>query len=73
MVTLSFQLEQSKDRVAFAWAERTMEEEQDGAAWAQLGECWVEMPVRHKSEKTGEWCTPREDARRQDGTSLANQ
>lgn len=73
MVTSSFQLEQSKDGVTFAWTERTVEEEQDGAAWAQLGECWVEMPVRHKSEKSVEQCIPREDARRQDGTSLANQ
>lgn len=73
MVTSSFQLEQNKDGVAFAWAERTVEEEQDGATCAQLGKCWVDMSVRHKSEKTGEQCTPREDARRQDGTSLANQ
>lgn len=33
MVTSRFQLEQSKDVVAFAWAERTVEEEQDGVGW----------------------------------------
>lgn len=44
-----------------------------GWAGGSVGECCFEMPVRHKSEKTGEQYTPREDARRQDGTSLANQ
>lgn len=33
MVISRFQLEQSKDGVAFAWAERTVEEEQDGVGW----------------------------------------
>lgn len=71
MVTSSFQLEQSKDGVTFAWTERTVEEEQDGAAsWENVGSrCLLDTRVKKSVEQR----TPREDARRQDGTSLANQ
>lgn len=49
MVTSSFQLEQSKDGVTFAWTERTVEEEQDGAAsWENVGlRCLLDTRVKN--------------------------